>query len=159
MNISFITAEPEWKDLDRFEQLAVKYHVKVALHSHPKPDSHYWHPDSTAAAMKGHPHIGAWPDIGHWARNGADVVAGLKKMQGKLWGMHFKDIETFDRVEASDVLFGKGVCNLPAVVAELKRQGFNGVVTMEYEANDWNNMDDMRGNKKYCDSLFNAVYH
>lgn len=159
MQIPFMTAEPEPADLDLFNSLGMKYNIKVALHAHPKPESHYWHPDSAVKAMKGRKMIGAWPDIGHWARNGANVVDGLKKMQGKLWGMHFKDIEAFDKVEAVDVLFGKGVCNLPGVAAELKRQGFAGVITMEYEANDWNNMGDMRGNKKYCDSLFNAVYH
>ena len=78
------------QDLDEFNRLAIKYKVKVALHCHPKPASHYWHPDSTIKAMQGRSHIGAWPDLGHWARNGVNVVEGLKKMKGKLWGMHYQ---------------------------------------------------------------------
>ncbi len=144
MEIPFITAEPEWQDLDEFNRLAIKYKVKVALHCHPKPASHYWHPDSTVKAMQGRSHIGAWPDLGHWARNGVNVVEGLKKMKGKLWGMHFKDIREFDNVNAIDTIFGKGVCDLPAVMKEMKKQGFNGVVTMEYEVHEEDNMSDLR---------------
>ena len=144
MQIPFITAEPEWQDLDEFNRLAIKYNVKVALHCHPKPASHYWHPDSTIKAMQGRSHIGAWPDLGHWARNGVNVVEGLKKMKGKLWGMHYKDIREFDNVNAIDTIFGKGVCDLPAVMKEMKNQGFNGVVTLEYEVLEEKNMADIR---------------
>ena len=144
MQIPFITAEPEWQDLDEFNRLAIKYKVKVALHCHPKPASHYWHPDSTLKAMQGRSHIGAWPDLGHWARNGVNVVEGLKKMKGKLWGMHYKDIREFDNVNATDTIFGKGVCDLPAVMRQMKKQGFKGVVTMEYEVHEENNMADLR---------------
>jgi sugar phosphate isomerase/epimerase len=144
MEIPFITAEPEWQDLDEFNRLAIKYKVKVALHCHPKPASHYWHPDSTVKAMKGRSHIGSWPDLGHWARNGVNVVEGLKKMKGKLWGMHYKDIREFDNVNAIDTIFGKGVCDLPAVMKEMQQQGFKGVVTMEYEVHEEDNMNDLR---------------
>ena len=144
MEIPFITAEPEWQDLDEFNRLAIKYKVKVALHCHPKPASHYWHPDSTIKAMQGRSHIGAWPDLGHWARNGINLVEGLKKMKGKLWGMHYKDIREFDNVNAIDTIFGKGVCDLPTVMKEMKNQGFNGVVTLEYEVHEEDNMADLR---------------
>jgi sugar phosphate isomerase/epimerase len=144
MQIPFITAEPEWQDLDEFNRLAIKYNVKVGLHCHPKPASHYWHPDSTVKAMQDRSHIGAWPDLGHWARNGVNVVEGLKKMKGKLWGMHYKDIREFDNVNAIDTIFGKGVCDLPAVMKEMKQQGFKGVVTMEYEVHEEDNMSDLR---------------
>ena len=144
MQIPFITAEPEWQDLDEFNRLAIKYNVKVALHCHPKPASHYWHPDSTIKAMQGRSHIGAWPDLGHWARNGVNVVEGLKKMKGKLWGMHYKDIREFDNVNAIDTIFGKGVCDLPAVMKEMKKQGFSGVIAMEYEVHEEDNMGDLR---------------
>ncbi len=149
MNIPYITAEPEWEDLNEFNRLAAKYKVKVALHCHPKPSSHYWHPDSTLKAMKGRPHIGAWPDIGHWARNGVAIIPAMKKLKGKIWGLHFKDVQDFNNVNTPDVLFGKGVCDLPAVLKQLKQQQFKGVVAMEYEANENDNMKDMWKNKLY----------
>jgi sugar phosphate isomerase/epimerase len=149
MEIPFLTAEPEPADLVLFNQLAEKYKMKVALHCHPKPTSHYWHPDSTLAAMKGRKNIGAWPDMGHWARNGVNTVDGLKKMEGKLWGLHFKDVNKFADVNAADTLYGKGVSNLSGVLKELKRQNFKGIISIEYEANEDSNMEDMRMNIEF----------
>lgn len=149
MNIPFITAEPEWKDLDEFNRLAAKYKVKVALHCHPKPSSHYWHPDSTVAAMNGRQHIGAWPDIGHWARNGVNIQDAMKKVEGRIWGLHLKDIKEFDNTAAEDTLLGLGVCDIPAVMNELKRQKFKGVVSIEYEVNPHKNMSEMQQNVLY----------
>lgn len=149
MNIPFITAEPEWEDLDEFNRLAFKYKVKVGIHCHPKPTSHYWHPDSIFIAMEGRDQLGAWPDIGHWARNGVDILAGLKKLKAKIWGMHLKDVKEFDQVNAPDTLLGKGICNIPAVLKDLKKLKFSGVISMEYEAKEDDNMTDMKMNKAY----------
>ncbi len=149
MDIPFITAEPEWEDLDEFNRLAAKYNVKVALHCHPKPTSHYWSPDSTLAAMKGRKNIGAWPDMGHWARNGINIQEAMKKVAGKIWGLHLKDIRQFDNTAAEDTLLGKGVCDIPAIMKELKRQKFKGVVSIEYEVHPDNNMNEMRKNILY----------
>lgn len=153
MGIPFLTAEPEWKDLDLFNTLAAKYQLKVALHCHPRPTSHYWHPDSTYRAMQGRDRIGAWPDIGHWARNGVRITEGLQQLRGKIWGLHFKDVDQFGNTKASDVLFGKGIAGLPEVMKELQTQVFSGVLSMEYEANEFNNMEDMRKNKRYTEKL------
>ena len=149
MGISFITAEPEWQDLDEFNRLAGKYKVKVALHCHPKPSSHYWHPDSTVAATNGRQHIGAWPDIGHWARNGVNIPYAMKKVEGRIWGLHLKDIKEFNNTAAEDTLLGQGVCDIPAVMNELKRQKFKGVVSIEYEVNPVKNMSEMQQNVLY----------
>jgi sugar phosphate isomerase/epimerase len=153
MGMSFITAEPEWKDLDEFNRLAKKYKVQVALHCHPKPESHYWDPDSMVNAMKGRKFIGAWPDIGHWARSGVDIQHGLKKVKHKLWGLHFKDVQEFNNVNTEDTLFGKGICDLPAVSRLLKKIHFKGVLTMEYEVYD-DNMPGMGHNKNYTEEQF-----
>lgn len=149
MGIPFMTAEPEPADLDLFNQLAGKYKIKVALHCHPKPTSHYWNADSIVAAMKGRKNIGAWPDIGHLARNGIDIQDALKKMDGKIWGLHLKDIRRFDNIAAEDTLLGKGVCDIPAVLNELKRQKFKGAISLEYEVNPDHNMSEMQENVLY----------
>ncbi|MGB3005889.1 MAG: sugar phosphate isomerase/epimerase [Chitinophagaceae bacterium] len=159
MGIPFITAEPEWNDLDEFNRLAAKYKVKVALHCHPKPSSHYWHPDSTVKAMKGRKNIGAWPDIGHWARNGVNILDAMKKVKGKIWGLHLKDVAAFGNLQTEDVLFGKGICDIPAVLIELNRQRFKGVIVMEYEVNENNNMGDMKMNKVFYDTIVKKLFY
>jgi len=147
MNISFITAEPKKEHLDAVNELAKAYNIKVAIHDHPKP-SDYWHPDSVLVAIKGRPYLGVCADIGHWARNGLNVVECLQTLKGKIWGLHVKDVAEY-RIDAEDVLFGMGVCDLPAVMAELKRQRFNGFLSIEHEANFYNNVPDVKKNISY----------
>ncbi|MBY0477495.1 MAG: sugar phosphate isomerase/epimerase [Chitinophagaceae bacterium] len=147
MNIPFITAEPKRAHLDAVNELAKAYNIKVAIHDHPKP-SDYWHPDSVLAAIKGRPYIAVCADIGHWARNGLNVVECLQALKGKIWGLHLKDVDGF-KIDAADVLFGTGVCDLPAVMAELKRQKFNGFLSVEHEANFYNNVPDVKKNISY----------
>jgi len=137
MGIPIIVAEPKDNQWNYVDRLAGEYHIRVAIHDHPRP-AHYWHPDSVLAAMKGHPNIGACADIGHWTRNGLNVVDCLKKLSGHIWNVHLKDVDTFNKVDAKDAIPGQGVINMPAVFQELKRQGFKGNIAIEHESN-WNN--------------------
>ena len=148
LKIPVITAEPKKEELDLVNSLAGKYHIKVAIHDHPKP-SLYWHPDSILYAMKDRSNIGVCADIGHWVRNGLNVVDCLKKLNGRIIGLHFKDVAEFNKLESEDVHLGEGVCNIPEVLKELKRQNFHGYFAMEHEANWPNNVKDIIVNKKY----------
>jgi sugar phosphate isomerase/epimerase len=148
MSIPVITAEPAKAHLDVVNDLAGKYGVKVAIHDHPKP-SLYWHPDSVLAAAKGRPNIGACADIGHWVRNGLDPVDCLKKLAGKVYGLHVKDVAEFGIPDADDVVFGTGKSNIAGVLKELKRQGFKGFFSIEHEANWATNVFDVIADAKY----------
>lgn len=50
---------------------------------------------------------------------------------------------------AEDTLLGQGVCNIPEVLKELKRQKFKGSISLEYEINPAKNMADMQQNVLY----------
>ena len=153
MKIPIITAEPERNQLNDVNRLAATYGVKVAIHDHPIPDL-YWHPDSVLLALKGHPNIGVCADIGHWVRNGLNVVDCLKKCNGKIMILHLKDVAEFGNAQAPDVLLGEGVCNIPAVMQELKNQNFKGVFSIEYEEHPNNNMKDV---KQYVQYFYDQV--
>ncbi len=142
MGIEYLTAEPKDEHWGVVDSLAGVYGVKVAIHDHPKP-SHYWHPDSVLAAVKGHPNIGSCADVGHWSRSGLDVVECLKKLDGHIIGVHFKDVKTFNKTDAEDVITGTGVNKFPDIFAELKRQGFTGMFSIERENNWKNNVPDV----------------
>jgi sugar phosphate isomerase/epimerase len=64
-------------------------------------------------------------------------VDALKKLQGRIISLHFKDINAKSR-DAHDVIWGTGVANVPGVLQELKNQRFKGVFSIEYEYN-WDN--------------------
>lgn len=148
MGIQYLTAEPLVEHWDLVDSLAGVYGIKVGIHDHPRP-SHYWHPDSVLAAVKNHPNLGSCADIGHWGRNGLDPVECLKKLEGHIIGLHFKDISEMNKVDAGDKIVGTGALDIPGILAELKRQGFKGQFSIEREDNWENNVPDVRQTVKY----------
>jgi sugar phosphate isomerase/epimerase len=146
--LSYITAEPLKNHWDGVDSLAGAYGIKVAIHDHPKPNA-YWSPDSVLAAAKAHPNIGSCADLGHWARNGLDPVECLKKLEGHVFGVHLKDIDSAGNTKAADRVVGTGVINFPPIFQELKRQGFKGMFSIEREGNWYNNVPDVIATVKF----------
>lgn len=142
MGIKSITSEPAKKDLDIVSKLCDEYKIKLAIHDHPKP-SHYWHPDSVLAAIKGRSkYMGACADIGHWVRSGLDPVECIQKLKGRVFSLHFKDLNE-KSPKAHDVIWTTGVSNMEGVLKELKKQKFQGLFSAEYEYNWSNSVPDI----------------
>ena len=146
--LSYITSEPLKDQWNAIDSLAGIYGIKVAIHDHPKPNA-YWHPDSVLAAVQGHPNIGSCADVGHWARNGLDPVECLKKLEGHVFGVHLKDIDSVGNTKADDLLVGTGKIDFPAIFRELNRQKFSGMFSIERENNWYNNVPDVIATVKY----------
>ena len=139
--------------MDVVEKLAKEYNIKVAIHNHPKPDNFYWNPDTVLAAVNGRsPLIGVCADVGHYVRSGLDPVECLKKMEGRLIALHFKDLNE-KSPKAHDVPWGIGISNVKGMLAELKRQKFHGTFCVEYEYNWENSCPEIAECVKY----FNAA--
>ena len=152
MGIEVITAEPDSAHLDYIGTLCDKYEINIGLHNHPTP-SFYWDPEVVLAAIKDKSdRIGACADIGHWTRSGLDPVECLKKLEGHIKSSHFKDMNLMNDLEAHTVIFGEGVLDIPAILAELDRQNFDGVFTIEYEHNWENSVPDIKKCVEYLDS-------
>jgi len=169
MGIDTLVPEPEPEALDLVEKLCKEYNIKVAIHNHPKP-SRYWNPDTVLEAVKGRtPLMGACADTGHWLRSGLDPVECLKKLEGRVICLHFKDLvpeepgaqakapakkkKNTESKAMHDVPWGTGVGNAKAQMAELKRQGFRGAFCVEYEYNWENSMPEIAK----CVKFFNAT--
>jgi sugar phosphate isomerase/epimerase len=148
MGIQVITAEPKREHWDIVSKLCDKYQIKVAIHDHPKP-SHYWHPDSVLVAIKGRsPLMGSCADIGHWVRSGLDPVECLKMLKGHVLHSHFKDLNE-KSPDAHDVIWGTGVSNVTGVLAELKKQNFKGMFSVEYEYHWDNSVPEVKESVKF----------
>ena len=161
MGITVLVAEPEVHDkmdelgpvMDVVEKLAKEYNIKVAIHNHPGPKNFYWNPDTILAAVKGRsPLLGACADVGHWVRSGLDPVASLKKLEGRVITLHFKDLNE-PGLKAHDVPWGTGISNAKGMLTELKRQGFKGAICVEYEYNWENSAPEIAESAKW----FNAT--
>jgi sugar phosphate isomerase/epimerase len=143
LGIDVLVAEPETHNkmeelgpvMDVVEKLAKEFNIKVAIHNHPAPKSFYWNPETVLAAVKDRsPLLGACADVGHWVRSGLDPVESLKKLEGRVITLHFKDLNERSP-EAHDVPWGTGAGNARGMLVELKRQHFKGAICVEYEHN------------------------
>jgi sugar phosphate isomerase/epimerase len=174
MGLESIAVEPSYKDMPLVSKLADEYKVNVAIHNHPQPTL-YWNPDTVLKHISGlSKRIGVNADIGHWVRSGLDPVESMKKFQGRIYALHFKDLDrkpseemlkTLSALPAGsgftreliqmlqsgphDVIWGTGVSNIKGVMAELKRQGFKGPVFAEYEYNWGKNAGEVKASAAY----------
>jgi sugar phosphate isomerase/epimerase len=126
--------------IDTIERLVKEYNVAVGFHNHPRrpsdPNYKVWDPHYILELVKDRDaRIGACADTGHWARSGLRPVDCLRILKGRIISSHLKDLNEFGKPNAHDVPFGTGVCDIPAVLDELKAQGFAGNISIEYEHN------------------------
>jgi sugar phosphate isomerase/epimerase len=161
MGIKVITCEPAYEQLKFVDSLANVYDVDVAIHNHPKP-SLYWNPDLFLEHVKGlSNHIGACVDIGHLKRMDVDPVEALKKYDGRLKTLHFKDIVKKEEgnAEQRDIIWGQGIIDIPGVIKELKRQKFKGLLSIEYEWNWENSVPDIAESIQYFKKQLDEIYN
>jgi sugar phosphate isomerase/epimerase len=121
---------------DSIDSLAGAYGIKVAIHEHWKGFSHYWNPDTTLMALKGHPNFGVCADLGHWPKSGIDPLDAVKKLSGHILVIHLKDIAAYNDPKLRDVPVGTGTVKFPEIFAELKKQNFKGYIYIERDAED-----------------------
>ncbi|MEI6674846.1 MAG: TIM barrel protein [Verrucomicrobiota bacterium] len=76
----------------------------------------------------------ACADLGHWCTSNLKPIECLRILDGRIISVHLKDKAATG--EAAVVVAGKGVVNVAACLEELKRQKFNGHISIEHE-NDW----------------------
>jgi len=159
MGMKFISCEPALKDWDLVEQLAKKYNIKIAVHNHPKPST-YWNPDALLSAISTRSKLlGSCADVGHWRREGLNQIDCLKKLQGRINTLHFKDImPKQEGVEwQHDVIWGTGILDVKGMLQELKRQNFKGYFSIEYEYNWENSVPDIKKCIQYFDKVTNEI--
>ena len=161
VGVEVIVCEPPPEALDMIDKLANEYAINVAIHEHarrPKNPSYlYWNPDEVVKVLQGRsPRLGACADTGHWSRSGLDAVESLRKYEGRLICLHLKDVGEAT-LGAHDVVFGTGVTNMEAVLAEMHRQGFAGLAAIEYEANPQDNMAEVAACVKFHNDVVKSL--
>ena len=123
-------AKPEM--LTAIAPTVAKTSLKISLHNHPTP-SFYAQPQTALAAIaKLGDRFGLCADTGHWARTGLEPVAALQLAAGRIHSLHFKDIAERGK-RSRDLPWGTGTSNVAGQLAELRRQGFQGIAYIEYE--------------------------
>ncbi len=134
--------------IDTFEKLVKEYDIKVGFHDHPKRpnDESYkmWDPAYILSVVKDRdPRIGSCADTGHWVRSGLKPVEAIKVLKGHIVSSHLKDLHA-PLPSGHDVPFGTGVSDVTGILDELKAQGFDGPVSVEYEYKQEDNLAEVK---------------
>ena len=128
------------EQIAHWEAAAIEFDMKVAFHEHggsmDKPKYKVWNPLYILGVVESRDHrVGACADLGHWATSNLKSVECLRILDGRIISVHLKDKEKFGN--APVVVAGKGVVDVAACLEELKKQKFDGHISIEHEA-DWN---------------------
>jgi sugar phosphate isomerase/epimerase len=134
---------PKRENLGIVEKLAKEFDVRIAIHNHGPEDKQFPTPRSVLEAVKNmDPRMGLCIDIGHTARTGDDIVEAVQMAGPRLYEMHFKDLREKGAKE-SQCIVGQGVLPIPAIFTALRKIGYQGVCSLEYEIEEDNPMPGM----------------
>lgn len=134
-NVGFpmMICAPRHENLPIIEKLAKEYNIKIAIHNHGPEDKNFPTPQSVLEAVKNmDARMGLCLDIGHTVRTGKDVVESINEAGPRLFELHMKDLKDL-KVRDSQVPVGDGNIPIPAIFKQLKKIGYQGVCSLEYE--------------------------
>ena len=125
--------------IDTIEKLVKEFDLRVGFHEHArqpaKPEYKIWDPKWLSEFLQNRDsRIGACADIGHWQTSGLTAMEGLQALSGRIQSLHMKDRMALGPNQ-HDCIFGTGKSDIGAVLAELRRQKFDGNIAIEYEYN------------------------
>jgi sugar phosphate isomerase/epimerase len=150
LGIKYLSADPHPDSFDSLDKLVEEYQIAIAIHPHGPAGGklHQWYSAEVIlnAVKDHHPLIGSCLDTGHLIRadqlgKKLDPAQQVRIMGARNFGMHLKD---HDNRKKTDVVFGQGALDVPAVLTALRDVKFKGYVSIEYEANPNDPSPDMR---------------
>lgn len=132
-----VTSEPAAEDMDTIEKNVKEFDIHFSIHDHPKrendPNYKFWDPNYVLSLVKDRdPRMGSCADTGHWLTSGVDPIEALHILKGRVMSSHMKD-RNKKGPGARDVAWGSGVGECRQILDELKSQGFQGNIDIEYE--------------------------
>jgi sugar phosphate isomerase/epimerase len=143
LGITTFSADPDPDSFDSLDKLCDEYKIAIAIHPHGPTGRdmlHRWYSaEVIMAAVKDHNKlIGSCLDTGHLIRAAQmgkklDPAEEIRVMKDRNYGIHLKD---HDNAKKTDVIFGKGALDVPAVLKALRDVKFDRMISIEYEANE-----------------------
>ncbi len=145
---------PRHENLGAIEKLAIEFNMKMAIHNHGPEDKNFPTPQSVLDAVKGmDARMGLCMDIGHSCRAGADPVEWIDKAGARLFEIHMKDLKDLsgpkDQPGFSQCPVGDGAIPIAGIFKHLKKIGYQGVCSLEYEIDGDDPMPGMQKSFSY----------
>jgi len=114
--------------------LVKEYDMKYAIHNH-GPDMPELFPSAVSCielVKDLDKRIGLCLDIGHELRDGKDPVESILKYGDRLHDLHTKDVTAAEKAGRT-VEMGRGIIDIPGVVRALRKVGYAGACSLEFE--------------------------
>lgn len=140
VGVSLLVGVPNYELLDYAEKAVKQYDIRLAIHLH-GPDmkvqgsDRFLYPDATDIwenTKDRDPRMGMCLDIGHNLRYGSDSLRDLKRYHTRVFDMHMKDVTGNTKADRS-VELGRGVIDFSEYVRLMRKVGYVGSVSLEYE--------------------------
>ncbi len=152
LGVRYLSADPDPDSFDSLDKLVAEFNIGIAIHPHGPAGKqlHRWYSAEVImeAVRNRHRLVGTCLDTGHLIRSAQDPfnrkldpAQQVRVMGARNFGMHLKD---HDNKTRTDVVFGRGVLNVPNVLRALREVKFQGYIAIEYEANPQNPTPDIR---------------
>ncbi len=144
--IKNITANPQPDAFDSLDKLVAEYDIRICIHNH-GPGALFDKISSVLDAVEGRdPRIGACVDTGHFIRSGEDPVEAVRRIKDRVFACHLKDDTHKGDKGSHNVVIGKANLDVPGMFKALRDIKFpaDGSISLEYEANPDNPIDDMK---------------
>lgn len=133
VGVPMIVGAPSYDVLDYAEQKVKEYDIKLAIHNHGPEDALYPGPKDVYDRIKDRDkRVGLCIDIGHATRAGVAVDKAVKEYKDRLFDLHIKDVNVAQK-DGKAIEIGRGVIDFPALVKALKKIGYKGVCSIEFE--------------------------
>jgi sugar phosphate isomerase/epimerase len=131
--VKMIVGAPNVELLPLVEKKIKEYDFRLAIHNH-GPDNPLF---PNATDIWNHvkdldPRIGICLDIGHTLRDGQDPVVDILRYKSRIYDLHIKDVDKASK-EGKTVEIGRGMIDIPGVVAALRKIKYSGKCSLEFE--------------------------
>lgn len=124
----------ESPELLKYVEEKVRAHdIRFAIHNHGPDNLPYATGRATMEFIgKVDPRIGIGLDIGHNLRAGVCPIEDMERCADRIFDIHLKDVNAADK-NGKTVELGRGIIDIPSFVRALRKTGYAGVCSLEFE--------------------------
>jgi len=131
--VKMIVGAPDYEVLPYVDNKVKAYDIKVAIHNHGPDNPLFPNPTDIWNHVKDlDPRIGICIDIGHTTRDGEDPAVDIERYASRIYDLHIKDVDGATR-EGKTIEMGRGIIDIPKVVAALRKIKYSGSCSLEFE--------------------------
>jgi len=131
--VKMIVGAPDYFLLPYVEKKIKSYNFRMAIHNHGPDNPLYPNAKDIWDHVKDlDERIGICIDIGHTTRDGQDPSVDIERYGNRIYDIHIKDVDKATK-EGKTVEMGRGIIDIPKVVATLRKIKYSGTCSLEFE--------------------------